>query len=432
MQITYRPFAITASVALACLCSFAGAEPIRVPGDYATVGEALDAAQPTMEIQVAQGLYLEHDLVVPIGVRLVGLGDSPADVVIDAQGLGRVVTLAPGSEGIENLTLRNGDADLGGGLSVEQCYATLRHLRIVDCAADLGGGLFVREGPLLLEDSEITDCHARGLGGGLYLIALDAATLTRCLVARNDAVSAGGGWYAARCDAVTLESCTIAFNAAPLGAESALFHSAVAEYDHTVVAGCRPLGSDSEELRGDRVLLADRTDAVTADCSLRHAPGWIGSLAPLLESPAAQNVEADPLFCLSGSAPEGVYGVASSSPCVTGDCGLIGAYGQACGETAAPETPIARFQLSPAYPNPFNPSTRIDFAIGTDAPVSLKVYSLDGRCVATLVDEARPAGAYSATWTGRDHGGRTVASGVYVARLVAGRRSAAIRLTLIK
>ncbi len=67
-----------------------------------------------------------------------------------------------------------------------------------------------------------------------------------------------------------------------------------------------------------------------------------------------------------------------------------------------------QFTLSPAYPNPFNPSTRFSFGIPQDGPVSLRVVDLAGRTIQTLVDDALPAGQYTFTW---DAAGQP--SGVY-------------------
>jgi photosystem II stability/assembly factor-like uncharacterized protein len=72
----------------------------------------------------------------------------------------------------------------------------------------------------------------------------------------------------------------------------------------------------------------------------------------------------------------------------------------------------ADFALAQNYPNPFNPVTTIHYSIPSRALVRLKVIDVLGREVETLVDEAREAGRYSATW---DAAG--VSSGVYFYRL---------------
>jgi len=81
--------------------------------------------------------------------------------------------------------------------------------------------------------------------------------------------------------------------------------------------------------------------------------------------------------------------------------------------------PARRLVLRPNRPNPFNPSTRISFAIpaGYRGPVRLGVFDLRGREVATLIDRELAAGEYTVDWRGLDDSGRKVASGVYLYRL---------------
>ncbi len=95
--------------------------------------------------------------------------------------------------------------------------------------------------------------------------------------------------------------------------------------------------------------------------------------------------------------------------------------------------------LSPAYPNPFNPNTTINYALKEDVRASLKVYDLLGREVRVLVNEHQPAAYYSVVWDGRDRSGRPLPSGVYIARLhatptagVAGDFVAGIKMVLLK
>jgi hypothetical protein len=77
------------------------------------------------------------------------------------------------------------------------------------------------------------------------------------------------------------------------------------------------------------------------------------------------------------------------------------------------------FGLHQNWPNPFNPSTRIDFTLDEAGPVSLKIYDISGRLVRTLVDESRSPKSYMEEWDGRDVAGNDVASGVYFIRLTA-------------
>ncbi len=90
------------------------------------------------------------------------------------------------------------------------------------------------------------------------------------------------------------------------------------------------------------------------------------------------------------------------------------------------------FSLHGNYPNPFNPKTTISFNLPSNQQVKLAVYSLDGRKVATLLDEPRSAGAHEVTWMGLDDAGQPVASGSYMYRLEAGPYSQVMKMTLVK
>ena len=79
--------------------------------------------------------------------------------------------------------------------------------------------------------------------------------------------------------------------------------------------------------------------------------------------------------------------------------------------------PDATF-LAQNYPNPFNPITNIGFGIKESGHISIRIYDAAGRLVATLVDESRPAGNYTAEWNGSGTDGRAVSSGVYFYRLI--------------
>lgn len=92
-----------------------------------------------------------------------------------------------------------------------------------------------------------------------------------------------------------------------------------------------------------------------------------------------------------------------------------------------PTTTPAAFSLEQNYPNPFNPLTTIRFAVQSASFISLKVYDLLGREVATLVNEPLKPGAYRVEF----HAGN-LASGVYFYRLTAGALNATRKLMLLR
>jgi hypothetical protein len=90
------------------------------------------------------------------------------------------------------------------------------------------------------------------------------------------------------------------------------------------------------------------------------------------------------------------------------------------------QTPQA-FRLEQNFPNPFNPTTKIRFAVGDSGPVLLKVYDVAGKEVATLVNEQLPAGRHERTFHAAG-----LASGLYFYQLRSGNSVATKKMTLVK
>ncbi len=101
--------------------------------------------------------------------------------------------------------------------------------------------------------------------------------------------------------------------------------------------------------------------------------------------------------------------------------------------TATGDVPKSHaFMLEQNVPNPFNPVTRIGFSVPERAPVSLRIYDVHGRLIATLADGNVPAGRHSLLWDGRNASGEQVASGLYFYRLAAGDHTQSRKMLLLK
>jgi hypothetical protein len=92
----------------------------------------------------------------------------------------------------------------------------------------------------------------------------------------------------------------------------------------------------------------------------------------------------------------------------------------ALGNTSIREIPFS-YGLQNNYPNPFNPTTTIQYQIPDNAHVRLVVYNMLGQIVRTIVDQPQEAGYYSVQWDGRNNYGGSVSSGIYVYRISAVR-----------
>lgn len=79
---------------------------------------------------------------------------------------------------------------------------------------------------------------------------------------------------------------------------------------------------------------------------------------------------------------------------------------------------ITKTELMNNFPNPFNPQTTFRFSLKDNSHAKLCVYNLKGQLVKTLVDSDIPAGMHSIVWNGKDDNNNSVASGIYLYRLV--------------
>ena len=102
-------------------------------------------------------------------------------------------------------------------------------------------------------------------------------------------------------------------------------------------------------------------------------------------------------------------------------------------EITSGESPVTEatrpteFELYKAYPNPFNPATRIQYSLPEAGHVRLEVYDITGRKISLLADGNQQAGQHSVTFDGTN-----LSSGVYIYRLIAGDEVLTRKMTLVK
>lgn len=268
--------------------SVAQSAVIQAPGAAGTLQAALAQAVPGDLVLVAPGQYAEGAaLEVPLGITLRGGGARPEDTVLSGSYLHQILSVAgDGAVQIENLTLSDGFALRGGGLSVAGAALTLRDLRFLrNAAAGDGGAIYAVQAALDLENCLFFANYASsGSGAALHV----------------DGAPASGAPQ-------RIAQCTFAANAGCCGGRSLVLADCAAEIRNCILEDvvCGP--------------------GVTADfaCNNGSTCGQSGE----------GNFVADPRYCGFELAD---CRLEPDSPCLpenSGGCGLIGAYGS-CATTS--------------------------------------------------------------------------------------------------
>jgi hypothetical protein len=88
--------------------------------------------------------------------------------------------------------------------------------------------------------------------------------------------------------------------------------------------------------------------------------------------------------------------------------------------------------LAQNHPNPFNPSTTIEYSISEDSHVSLSIFNVKGQLVRTLENGLRKRHNYRMVWDGKSDKGEAVASGTYFCRLKTDRLTQTRKLVVLR
>ncbi len=168
------------------------------------------------------------------------------------------------------------------------------------------------------------------------------------------------------------------------------------------------------------------------DLNSDYAAGWEAAVR-VNDAGDGQDEHLPPVtFALGGS-----YGIAVFK---TGhaDFGKSSEYRLAFSTTNVVDSPHVaappdRFALGAPRPNPFGPETRIRYDVpAAGGHVSVSVFDIRGRRVATLVEGHEPAGRHTALWRGLDQSGRKVGSGIYFVQLESPTAREVKKITLLR
>ena len=90
------------------------------------------------------------------------------------------------------------------------------------------------------------------------------------------------------------------------------------------------------------------------------------------------------------------------------------------------------FRLDQNFPNPFNPTTTISYEIPVDAKIRLTVFDIRGQEIVTLAEGYKRMGHYQLQWSGLNHAGQSVSTGVYFCRLITDEYQQTIKMLYLR
>jgi hypothetical protein len=291
-----------------------------------------------------------------------------------------------------------------------------------------GGGAQVAGGAV----ATIAGATCRGnqahLGGGLALVGCTGSAVSGSVFSGNLGQFFAGGLLMDNCTASTISGNTVYGNTGGSGGGGIQ----VMNCSPAVTANISAFNLGGPSYANGVAVLSGTIAPTCNDVFGNQGAGWSGLTDP---TGTGGNIASDPLFCDAAAGNFGLQAASACRPENSGACGQIGALLGACFVSPVPDDGAivpAAFRVEQNFPNPFNPSTTIRFALPTAAHTTVSIFDVAGRHVKTLLDADLAAQTHDVVWAGDDARGQPVAAGVYFYEVSGGDQRAVGRMALVK
>jgi hypothetical protein len=357
-------------------------QTIWVPDTYGTIQLGINAASYGDIVRVRAGKYTEN-VIMKSGIILVGElapDMGPDSTVIDGGGSGVVVDCS----GVDNRTIVRGFTITNGDTGVK-CVNADPYIVLNLVTENLGDGIYIAGQPMTwIEHNTIV----ANQGDGVEIVE-SAPVLSHNIVSSN----AGSGIFGDLAGGLI-----------------------------TWIPNLR--GNDVWSNTGGNYG-GDMMDQTGVNGNISQDPEFVDGLPP---DPDYRLQATSP--CTEANSPTGVVMGGFPGGVISGVSGDVPSGG---GPKDQPDGHLpSTFGLSGSIPNPFRDVTSLRYELPREAYVTLKIYSVRGELIRTLVSGRAEPGYYSAEWDGTDHGGRRVASGVYFLGFTAGPYSSTTKVMLLR
>jgi predicted outer membrane repeat protein len=273
-------------------------------------------------------------------------------------------------------------------------------------------------------------------GGGMYNIDESTPMLTNVTFSGNSADGDGGGMYSFNSNPTIRNSIfwnnRDASGTGTAGASVANLSSTLNIY-YSMVQGCYPDGNWSWECGDENEgNLPDAEPLFNDTPDPGDAPTTAGDLGLQIGSPVIDQGDPDTDLSIFTGGPANPIDLAGN-PRVFGRRIDMGAYEYTDPTSVGDRADLpATMELHQNYPNPFNPATVIGYQLMVNGYVTLRVYDIFGREVATLVDKEQSAGVYEVEFNVGANLRFAPASGIYFYRLRASTYTATKKMLLTR